>query len=149
MKRRAGPRPHSITIFAATFLASAVIAYLGGLSDIPAHQALLGDNVPEIAWSRDRVIVLLSARLSIALIPVALVWFFAANFARWMVTLLALGKLINLPAAAKMISNEQSLDPAWLVSLLLAMLAVFLLFTPASNRWFARRDDAPDPAIFE
>jgi hypothetical protein len=149
MKRRAGPRPHSITIFAAAFLASAVIAYLGGLSDIPAHQTLLTENVPEVVWSRDHVIVLLSARLSIAVIPVALVWFFAASFARWMVTLLALGKLINLPAAAKMISNEQSLDPAWLVSLLLAMLAVFLLFTPASNRWFARGDDAPDPAIFE
>lgn len=149
MTRRAGPRPLTITIFAAAFLASAVVAYLGGLSDIPAHQTLLNDNVPEIAWSRDHVIVLLSARLSIALIPAALVWFFAANFARWMVTLLALGKLFNLPAAVKMITNGQSLDPAWLVSLLLALLAVVMLFTPASNRWFAQGDTPPDPAIFE
>jgi hypothetical protein len=141
-------RPLSINIFAAAFLASAIIAYLDGLWDIPTHQELLRANVPDIVWSRDAVIVTLSARLSIALIPIALVWFNAANFARWMVTVIALGKLIWVPEGAALLVQGGRLDTAWLASLTLGLLAVAMLFTPASNRWFAKAQEA-DPAIFE
>ncbi|MBA4045013.1 MAG: hypothetical protein C0471_11425 [Erythrobacter sp.] len=141
-------RPLSINIFAAAFLASALIAFLDGLWDIPAMQALLRDGVPDIAWSRDAVIVTLSARLSIALIPIAMVWLSAVRFARWMVTVMALGKLINLPEGLRLIADGGTVDTAWLVSLALGLLAVAMLFTPASNRWFADRGEA-DPAIFE
>ncbi|PKP65015.1 MAG: hypothetical protein CVT85_08585 [Alphaproteobacteria bacterium HGW-Alphaproteobacteria-7] len=148
MKLASGSRPLAIRIFAAAFLVSALIAYLDGLGDIPAYQALLRANVPEVAWSQDAVIVTLSARLSIALIPIALVWLTAANFARWMVTVLALGKLINVPEAVQIVAQGDRIDPAWTASLTLGLLAVAMLFTPASNRWFAHKGEV-DPAVFE
>lgn len=143
-------RPITINIFAAAFLAAAVIALVDGLRDISAMQALLHANASGIGidWSRDAVIVTLSARFSIALIPIALVWLTAANFARWMVTVLALGKLINLPAGAALLARGGEIDTAWLSALALSLLAVAMLFTPASNRWFSKVEEA-DPAIFE
>ncbi len=141
-------RPRSINIFAAAFLAAAVIAFVDGLRDIPVHQELLRANVPEIDWSPDAVIVMLSARLSIALIPIAMVWLSAVNFARWMVTVLALGKLVNLPEGIRHIAAGGQVDTAWLTTLLLGLLAAAMLFTPASNRWFADKGGV-DPAVFE
>jgi hypothetical protein len=141
-------RPHSINIFAAAFLASALIALLYGLGNIAGMQVLMRESAPDIAWSRDAVIVALSARFSIALIPIAMVWFSAVRFARWMVTVMALGKLVNLPDGLRAMADGGAIDTAWLVSLALGLLAVAMLFTPASNRWFADKDEA-DPAIFE
>lgn len=141
-------RPLSINIFAAAFLASAVISFLDGLRDIPEMQRILSAEVPGIAWSRDAVIVTLSARLSIALIPIAMVWLSAVRFARWMVTVLGLGKLLMLPSGIGLIAAGGAVDTAWLTALLLSVFAVGMLFTPASNRWFARREDV-DPAVFD
>jgi hypothetical protein len=141
-------RPLSINIFAAAFFAAAVIALLDGLWDIAAMQAVLRDGVPDIAWSRDAVIVTLSARFSIALIPIAMVWLSAVRLARWLVTVMALGKLINLPEGLRAIAAGGALDTAWLVSLTLGLLAVAMLFTPASHRWFADKGTV-DPEIFE
>ncbi len=141
-------RPVSINIFAAAFLAAALIAFLDGLRDIPGLQEVLSVNVPQIAWSRDAVIVTLSARLSIALIPIAMVWLSAVRFARWMVTVLALGKLLMLPDGIGAIAAGGAVDTAWLTALVLGLLAVAMLFTPASNRWFARQPEN-DPAVFE
>lgn len=141
-------RPLTINVFAAAFLAAALIALVDGLRDIPALQALLRANVPGIDWSRDAVIVTLSARFSIAFIPIALVWLTAANFARWMVTVMVLGKLINLPDGVRLVAAGGQIDTAWLTALALGLLAVAMLFTPASNRWFAQQAEA-DPAVFE
>ena len=141
-------RPLSINVFAAAFLAAALIAFLDGLRDIPDMQALLSANVPGIDWSRDAVIVTLSARLSIALIPIAMVWLSAVRFARWMVTVLGLGKLLNLPEGIRLIADGAPLDTAWLTSMVLGVFAIAMLFTPASNRWFAG-EGAVDPAVFE
>lgn len=141
-------RPFTINIFAAAFLAAALIAFLDGLRDIPAMQALLSVNVPGIDWSRDAVIVTLSARLSIALIPIAMVWLSALRFARWMVTVLGLGKLLSLPEGIRLIADGAPLDTAWLTSLVLGLFAIVMLFTPASNRWFSGKG-AADPAVFE
>jgi hypothetical protein len=141
-------RPLSINIFAAAFLASAVVAFLDGLWDIPAVQAVLREGVADVAWSRDAVIVILSARLSIALIPIAMVWLSAIRFARWMVTVLALGRLLNLPDGLRQVAQGAAFDAAWLVSLVLGILAVAMLFTPASNRWFADKGGI-DPAVFD
>ena len=141
-------RPLTINVFAAAFLAAALIAFLDGLRDIPDIQALLSANVPGINWSRDAVIVTLSARLSIALIPIAMVWLSAVRFARWMVTVLGLGKLLNLPEGIRLIADGAPLDTAWLTSLVLGVFAIAMLFTPTSNRWFAGKG-AVDPAVFE
>lgn len=141
-------RPLTINVFAAAFLTAALIAFLDGLRDIPDMQVLLSANVPGIDWSRDAVIVTLSARMSIALIPIAMVWLSAVRFARWMVTVLGLGKLLNLPEGLRLIADGAPLDTAWLTSMVLGVFAIAMLFTPASNRWFARSQEA-DPAVFE
>jgi hypothetical protein len=142
------PRPLSINIFAAAFLAAAVIAFIDGLGDIPVLQTMFRANIPGIEWSRDAVIVTLSARLSIALIPIAMVWLAAVRFARWMVAVLGLGKLLNLPEGLRLIAAGGDVDTAWLAALVLSLLAVAMLFTPASNRWFAHKERI-DPAVFE
>jgi hypothetical protein len=141
-------RPASINAFAAAFLAAALISFLDGLGDIPALEAMMRANVPGVAWSRDEVIVMLSARLSIALIPIVWIYLFAAPFARWLVTLMALGKLLNVPEGIRLIADGGRVDTAWLVALVLGLLAVAVLFTPASNRWFAVKG-GDDPAVFE
>jgi hypothetical protein len=141
-------RPLTINVFAAAFLAAALIAFMDGLWDIPALQEIFRTTAPGFDWSHDAVIVLLSARLSIALIPVAMVWLAAVRFARWMVTVLGLGKLLNLPEGLRLIAAGGEVDTAWLAALLLSLFAVAMLFAPASNRWFAPPREA-DPAVFE
>lgn len=135
-------RPASITLFAGAFLIAALVAFADAMGDLPAFQIHMGRYVPQIVWTRDAAIVTLSARLSIALIPVAMVWLSAVRFARWMVTVLGLGKLVNLPDAIRLVAGGGAIDAAWLASLALGLLAVVLLFTPASNRWFASRGGA-------
>ena len=141
-------RPLSINIFAAAFLAAALIAFVDGMRDITGYQAMMSVNVPQIVWTRDAVIVMLSARLSIALIPIAMVWLSGVRFARWMLTVLGLGKLLNLPDGMRLIAEGAPVDTAWLSSLALGLFAVVMLFTPASNRWFADKGGV-DPAVFE
>jgi hypothetical protein len=141
-------RPASINLFAAAFLASAIIAFLDGLQAIPELQTMFAANAPDLDWTRDAVIVTLSARLSIAFIPLAMVWLAAVRFARWMVTVMALGKLFNLPDAVRVMTIGGAVDPAFLAALALGLFAVAMLFTPASNRWFAQKGEI-DPAVFE
>ena len=138
-------RPASITIFAVVFLAAAVLSCIDGLVGIPV--ALRSQNA--LPWlSRDVLIVWHSAWLSIALIPVAMVWLSAIRFARWMVSIMALAKLaaflVMLPGLPMLVRMQ----PLWLASLMLCVPAVAMLFTPASNRWFAHKGGA-DPAVFE
>lgn len=145
-------RPMSINFFAAAFLSAALIAFLDGMQDIPGFQAMMRANVPQIDWTRDAAIVTLSARLSIALIPIAMVWLSAVRFARWMVTALSLVKLLNLPQGHRLITGggagEPLADAAWVAAMMLGLFAVAMLFTPASNRWFAEKGGV-DPAVFE
>jgi hypothetical protein len=142
-------RPLGINIFAAAFLSAALIAFLDGMRDLPAFQNAMSQNLPDIVWTRDAAIVTLSARLSIALIPIVMVWLSAVRFARWMVTILGLGKLLNLPEGLRLMADGAPVDTAWLASLALTLIAVAMLFTPASNRWFADKGKEADPAVFE
>lgn len=136
------PRPASITTFAIAFLVAAVLSCIDGLVRIPVR--LQSQNA--LPWlSRDVLIVWHSAWLSIALIPVTMVWLSAARFARWMVSIMALAKLPGLLMALPLLVRMQ---PLWLASLLFGLFAAALLFTPASNRWFALKGEA-DPAVFE
>ncbi len=145
-------RPRSITLFAVLFFTGALLAFLEGMLSLPDQQIQLQQAYPAFTWTRDAVIVWQSAWLSIALIPVAMVWLSAVRFARWMVTAMAGFKLLGLVMlASKGWAVLGMLSPFWLMSSLLGLLAVALLFTPASNRWFAgifgQQDEAP--AIFE
>lgn len=141
-------RPLSINIFAAAFLAAALIALLDGLWDLRGSLALARATMPRIDWNIDMVIIGLSARFTIALIPIALVWLTAANFARWMVTVLAFAKLVSLSDAVRIMAQGGGLDPAWATTTALTALAVVTLFLPPSAAWFAKRQEA-DPAVFE
>lgn len=142
-------RPFSINIFAAAFFSAALVLFLKDMSDIPDRQVLMQKMYPALEWSRDAVIVWLSAWLSIALIPIAMVWLSAVRFARWMVTLFTLAKLgIVLVAAGGPMPLALFVQPIWLAALLLNVLATAMLFTPASNRWFAFKGGV-DTAVFE
>ena len=141
-------RPFSINVFAAAFFTAALVLYLKDISDIPDRQAFMQKMYPALEWSRDAVIVWLSAWLSIALIPIAMVWLSAVRFARWMVTLFTLAKLGTLLMIATKPEVLAFMQPIWLASLLLNVFATAMLFTPASNRWFADKGGV-DPAVFE
>lgn len=144
-------RPLAINIFAAAFLSAALIAFLDGMQDLPGFQATMRAILPRIEWTRDAAIVTLSARLSIALIPIAMVWLSAVRFARWMVTILWGIKLLNLPKGHRFITGggagEPLVDAAWGASMLLGLIAVAMLFTPAANRWFARKGESVTEAF--
>ncbi len=145
-------RPRSITLFAFLFLTGALLAFAEGLLSLPDQQIQLRKAYPAITWTRDTVIVWQSAWLSIALIPVAMVWLSAVRFARWMVTAMAAFKLVGLVMlASEGWTTFGMLSPFWLMSSLLSLLAVAALFTPSSNRWFAGTfgQDDTAPVIFE
>lgn len=137
MKLVRGPRPLAIRVFAAAFLAAAVLRLVRGLSDLALSETILAVNVPWFAWDRDWTIIALSAEFTIALIPLAWIYLFAAPFARWLV--LGFGAL-----------RLAMLDPAALVGPLLVAIAMASLLTPQAARWFAREPEEEDgPAVFE
>lgn len=137
MKFARGPRPLAIRVFAAAFLAAAVLRLVRGLDDLTLSQAVFAAHLPWFAWNRDWTIVTLSAEFTIALIPLAWIYLFAAPFARWLV--LGFGAL-----------RLALLDPAALVGAVLVAVAMASLLTPGANRWFARKPaKEEDPAVFE
>jgi hypothetical protein len=137
MKLVRGPRPLAIRVFAAAFLAAAVLRLVRGLSDLALSETIFAVNVPWFAWDRDWTIVALSAEFTIALIPLVWIYLFAAPFARWLV--LGFGAL-----------RLAMLDPAALVGPLLIAIAMASLLTPQAARWFAREPEEEDgPAVFE
>ena len=137
MKLIRGPRPLAIRVFAAAFLAAAVLRLVRGLNDLALSETILAVNVPWFAWDRDWTIVALSAEFTIALIPLTWIYLFAAPFARWLV--LGFGAL-----------RLAMLDPAALVGPLLVAVAMASLLTAQANRWFARQPEEEDgPAVFE
>jgi len=144
-------RPASISLFALLFFVSALVPYVARMLDIAAGLAMLQRMYPAIGWTRDSVIVWHSAWLSIALIPIAMVWLSAVRFARWLVTLMAGIKLFTIAALAANNSDQLALiAPEQWAAVLLGTSAIALLFTPASNRWFARKGaDEDAPAVFE
>jgi hypothetical protein len=135
MKLARGPRPLAIRVFAAAFLAAALLRLVRGLTDIEASALAYAIHLPWFVWDRDWTIVALSAEFTIALIPLAWIFLFAAPFARWLV--LGFGAL-----------RLAFLDPAALTGAVLVAVAMASLLTPAASRWFAHKGGV-DPAVFE
>ncbi|MDY7096523.1 MAG: hypothetical protein SXU28_00135 [Pseudomonadota bacterium] len=141
-----GPRPWSIWVFAALFLIAALNRLVLGLASLPVQQEIYQLMIPWEGWNRDWTIVALSAVFSIAFIPVAWIFLFAASPARILVTCMGAIKLINLPgmvqaasAVGWAVSWHYWLEPA------LTAAALICLFVPQSNQWFkGRRDEAKD-----
>ncbi|MFM7404528.1 MAG: hypothetical protein ACKO1N_10705 [Erythrobacter sp.] len=133
-----GPRPLAIRVFAAAFLAAAALRIVYWLSDLPLAETVYAVNLPWFAWDRDWTIVALSAEFTIALIPLAWIYLFAAPFAR--VLVLSFGAL-----------RLALLDPASLTGPVLIAIAMASLLTAQAGRWFARlpQDEEDGPAVFE
>ncbi|WP_086618130.1 hypothetical protein [Erythrobacter tepidarius] len=139
------PRPRSITIFAVMFLAAAVLSCIDGLVRIPVTLK----SQDAYSWlTRDFLIVWHSAWLSIALIPVAMVWLSALRIARWLVASVTLFKLAGFVLMLPGLPMLLRMQPLGVASLALGVPAAALLFTPASNRWFARKG-GEEVAVFE
>ena len=138
MKLARGPRPLAIRIFAAAFLAAALLRLTRGLDDLTRAQSAYAAHLPWFAWDRDGTIIALSAEFTIALIPLVWIYLFAAPFARWLV--LGFGAL-----------RLAFLDPAALTGALLVAVAMASLITAQAGRWFARapEPDEDGPAVFE
>lgn len=143
-------RPRSITVFAIAFFAAALMVCFDGLLSNALNLSFLQKQFPTFAWSRDALIVWHSAWLSIALIPIAMVWLSAVRFARWLVTVMALVKIVGLLFVAPDLPRLVFVQPLWLPAQLLGLGAVIMLFTPESHDWFARKPAEEDaPAVFE
>ncbi|MBA4051011.1 MAG: hypothetical protein C0472_03845 [Erythrobacter sp.] len=138
MKLARGSRPLAIRVFAAAFLAAALLRLVRGLGDLAASQADFAAHAPWASWNRDWTIVTLSAEFTIALIPLVWIYLFAAPFARWLV--LGFGAL-----------RLAFLDPAALVGAVLVAVAMASLLTPGAARWFDRKaaEEEDGPAVFE
>ena len=138
MKLVRGARPLAIRVFAAAFLAAALLRLVRGLTDLALAETILAVHAPWVAWDRDWTIVALSAEFTIALIPLVWIYLFAAPFARWLV--LGFGAL-----------RLWYLDPAALVGPLLVATAMASLLTVQASRWFAREpeEEGDGPAVFE
>ncbi len=134
-----GRRPRSIQLFVVSFLGAAIYAFLLGLGDLELQQTAYAAAFAWDGWSRDWTIVTLSALLSVALIPVGLIYIFANRIARWLVTVFTLIELANLPG---MIATFQTADEpvrwSYFAQPLLLALSLLFLFLPESNRWFSQ-----------
>jgi hypothetical protein len=142
------PRPTPINIFAAAFLTAALVPFLDGITGLGLTETRLQVEYPYFPWDRDRVIIWLFSWLSIALIPLAMVWLMAAPFARWLVSGMTLLKTPAALASAATLLGGGGGETGPLVSFAFAALGVVMLFLPASQDWFARAREV-DPAVFE
>jgi len=143
-----GPRPLSIRLFAAVFLALAAASFAYQITHLASMQAVFASSMAGIDFDRDRTIVVICARAVITLIPVALIWFLASRVARWLVLLLAVGRLVWLPFALAAVGPGQVMPWPWVASLLLSLAGAGLLFTRKSARWFSG-GGRPAALVFE
>ncbi len=140
MRLTRGPRPATIGLSAALFLAQAALSFVYRISRLEATQADLVAAFPAIPVDRDLTIVVICARLTIALIPVALVWLFASRLARWFIPLMVVVQALSL---VRDWATRSLVEPLPLAAFLLSLAGGTLLFTPAAAPWFAaanRRD---------
>jgi hypothetical protein len=122
----------------AAFAAQALLSFWWDITHRGAVAAMLLERAA-LPLSDDGAIVTISARLTIALIPMALVWFLASPFARWMVVVMALGRLaLNLPETLEAVRAGLPLRPVFAATQLLSLAAAAALFAPGARRWFGR-----------
>ncbi len=143
VKRRSGPRPRSVKAFAAIVLALACWNLATALFDLPGQEGFLRSLGLGFEWNRDWTIVASSAWFTIELIPIALVWFFASGFARWLVLAMASLKLLLL------LSNPPLLYavPGLLMGSLVTFGAIALLFSRDAAGWFNPAEEVDHDAF--
>ncbi len=132
MRIARGPRPLSINLFAGILVSLACWNLAVALFDLPAQEEFLRSLGLGLDWNRDWTIVTSSAWFTIELIPIALVWLVAANFARWFVSVMAAIKVVLIFANLPMLYAL----PGILAGQAISLAAVALLFTRGANAWF-------------
>ena len=149
VKLARGPRPWPIWVFALSFAGFAVYNLVYGLRNIEASQAFWEFLIPDFEWGRDEVIVVLSARFTIVMIPVVAIWAFASRLARLLVAIML---AFSAPGAILQTTDMIALDGAiwrWPLWWLLGMaVLVGLLFLPRSSYWLKRKGQV-DAEIFD
>lgn len=142
-----GPRPWPIHAFAAIFLIVGVLGLILGLNDLEFAQARFAEVQPDWTWDRDRTIIALSARASIFLIPILLVWVRGRSPARWVIgfftglgLLNALWALAQAGMAGELAAHLAIHAQALATSVALAGAAALLFTTPAS-KWLLQGGD--------
>ena len=131
-----GPRPWPIHAFAVIFLISSLMGLILGLSDLELAQSRFAELQPDWEWDRDLTIIAVSARASIFLIPILLVWVRGRSPARWVIGFFtSLGLLNALWALTEAgMAGEFAAHLAGHAQTLLTAMALFcaaaLLFTP-------------------
>lgn len=137
MKLAKGPRPWPVWAYAASGAAFAFYNLIHGLTYLETSQFIFEEFLPEIEWNRDLVIVAVSARFTIVMIPVVAIWFFASRIARILAVLMWLQ---SMPGGIYLsMSHIESASPiwAWPIWWLVGFgMLVLILFLPRSNRWF-------------
>lgn len=125
-----------INLFAILFSIQALLVFGFGLADINGQLDYFASRYPGFAFDRDAIIVITSARLTIAAFPVVLVWFFAKSFAKWFCAAFALLRLLQVPAVIALLIDEGRIDVVWIATTSLTFAAVALLFTREAGGWF-------------
>ena len=148
MRLAKGPRPWTIWVFAAAFLGAALLNFVSQISNLETVQKVYELQMPWEGWSRDWTIVAVSARLSIALIPIALIVFSAVRFARWLVTALAVFNLLELVQKIVTWMSVEGVSLQYLAEPALIVIAGLCLWSPSAERYFAQKEPV-DASIFE
>lgn len=146
MRLAQGPRPWSITLFALLFAGAAAVTLASSLMHLDRQVALLARDWPAIA-TRDGAIILASARCTISLIPVALIWLLASRAARWLVLAMSLAKLVARPQALADSSANGASILVIAAPLIVSLIGVALLFTPGAAQWL-RPKGSRDATVF-
>ncbi len=135
MKLAKGPRPREVHVFALVFTAIGLWNFARGLSDLTQVRTLL-EYWTVSQWSRDAVIVAVSARFTIVLIPVIAVWAFASTIARILVTIMAALSLLLLIEQVQLFAAGAPVDRFRIASVLAGAFAVMYLYTVPARYWF-------------
>ena len=136
MRLAKGPRPWPVRVFAAAFLMAAIIRLSVDLQTPWRTVFDLSARFPALDITRDHAIIILCAQFTIACIPIALIWFLASRFARWMIVAMVLVRLIGLPQLIDQMQNGDAQAAVWRIwALVISFLAARLLFTEGAAYW--------------
>lgn len=148
MKIAKGPRPLSIWVYAALSLLMAAWSIVIALIDPIPDSGLIGLATGDVLPSRDAAIIGASARFTIMLIPVALIWFYAMNFARVMTIVVTVIWAVGSTFMLADVLSISALAVYVIISVSPRMLIAGLLVTPSANGWFANKEEV-DASTFE
>lgn len=148
MRVAKGPRPWPVWAYVMSGAMFAFYNLIHGLTYLETSQFIFEGFLPEIEWNRDLVIVAVSARFTIAMIPVVAIWFLASRIARVLAVLMWLQ---SMPGGIYLsMSHIESESPVWTWPIWWLVgfgVLVLILFLPQSNRWFKTKGESDADAF--